>query len=113
MKEKKEKRKKKIEAKKKSKDKKQKEERKDEKIFSFFFSFSFSFFFLFFLFFSFVSATSEQAGIIFLEDGNVVVDFVLLVLGDTFGNPNDVPDFLLLQLDKRVEDGVIELLLER
>lgn len=47
-----------------------------------------------------------------LQNGDITVDSVLLVLRNTLGNPNDVSDFLLLQLDVSVEYAVVELLLE-
>jgi len=47
-----------------------------------------------------------------LEDGNVLIDFGLLILCDTLGYPNDVPYFLLFQLDPRIEHSVMELLLK-
>lgn len=51
--------------------------------------------------------------VFFLKDGDVVVDPLLLALTDTFRDPNNVSNLLLLQLKERVKDGVVELLLER
>ena len=48
-----------------------------------------------------------------LEYGNVVFDFVLVFLGYTLCNPNNVSVFLFLQFDKSVENTEVELLLER
>lgn len=47
-----------------------------------------------------------------LEDGNVVVDFGTVPLGDALGDPHDVPALLLLQLDVSVEDAEVELVEE-
>jgi hypothetical protein len=48
-----------------------------------------------------------------LENGDVVINSALLVLRHAFGNPDDVADLLLLELDERVEHSVVELLVER
>ena len=48
-----------------------------------------------------------------LEDGNVVVDLGSVPLRDAFGDPDDVPALLLLQLQEGVEDPEVELLHER
>jgi len=48
-----------------------------------------------------------------LEDGDVLVDLGLHVLADALGDPHNVANLLLLQLDQRVEDAVVEVLLER
>jgi hypothetical protein len=47
-----------------------------------------------------------------LEDGNVVVDFCAVFLGDTLCDPDDVAALLLLQLQIRVEHTKVELLHE-
>ena len=47
-----------------------------------------------------------------LEDGNVVVDFGTVPLGDALGDPDDVPTLLLLQLHVGVEDAEVELVEE-
>lgn len=46
------------------------------------------------------------------EDGNVVVDLSAVPLGDTLGDPDDVPALLLLQLDVGVENAEVELVEE-
>ena len=48
-----------------------------------------------------------------LKDWNVVVDLGPMSLSDALCNPDDVPAFLLLQLQERVEDAEVELLHER
>jgi len=62
-----------------------------------------------FLFLSFICIFISRCQ---LEDVDVVVDLLLVVLADAFGNPHNVPDLLLLELHKRVEDSVVELLHE-
>jgi hypothetical protein len=47
-----------------------------------------------------------------LEDGNVVVDFCAVFLGDTLCDPHDVAALLLLELQIRVEHTKVELLHE-
>jgi len=56
---------------------------------------------------------SSAVLLVFLKDGDVVIDPLLLTLTDTFRDPNNVSNLLLLQLEERVKDGVVELLLER
>lgn len=51
--------------------------------------------------------------ICFLKDGDVVVDPLLLTLADTLRDPNNIADLLLLELQERVEQCIVELLLER
>ena len=48
-----------------------------------------------------------------LEDWNVIVDLCPVSLSHTFGDPDDVPALLLLQLQEGVEDAEVELLHER
>ena len=48
-----------------------------------------------------------------LENGNVVVDLGAVPLCDAFGDPDDVPALLLLQLQEGVEHAEVELLHER
>ena len=48
----------------------------------------------------------------FLENCDVVVDLLLVVLADALRDPHNIPDLLLLQLHKRVEHAVLELLQE-
>jgi len=48
----------------------------------------------------------------FLENCDVVVDLLLVVLADALRDPDNIPDLLLLQLHKRVEHAVLELLQE-
>jgi hypothetical protein len=44
-----------------------------------------------------------------LEDGDVVLDFGPVALGDTLGDPDHIAHLLLLQLDEGVEDAEVEL----
>lgn len=45
-----------------------------------------------------------------LEDWNVIIYLGFVLLCHTFGDPNDVSNFLFLQLQIRVEDAEVELL---
>lgn len=47
-----------------------------------------------------------------LEDWNVIVDLGAVFLGHTLTDPDNVPAFLLLQLEIRVEHSEVELLKE-
>lgn len=49
----------------------------------------------------------------FLQYVYIIVDPLLLILRNTFGNPYDIPNLLLSKLDIGVKDAVIELLLKR
>ena len=46
---------------------------------------------------------------IVLEDWNIAVYLGPVPLGDTLGDPHDVPVLLLLELHVRVEDAELEL----
>lgn len=46
------------------------------------------------------------------EDGDVVIDFGAVPLGDALGDPDNVPALLLLQLDVGVENAEMELVQE-
>lgn len=54
-----------------------------------------------------------MASTYFLENGNVVVNLSAVFLCNTLADPDDVPAFLLLQLQVRVEHTEVELLEER
>ena len=45
-----------------------------------------------------------------LEDGDVVINLGAMLLGNAFGNPDNVSALLLLELQVRVEDSEMELL---
>lgn len=47
-----------------------------------------------------------------LKDRDIVVDPFLLSLADTFCNPDNIADLLFFELQERVEQGIVELLLE-
>jgi hypothetical protein len=47
-----------------------------------------------------------------LKDGDVAIDLCSVLLSNTFGDPDDVPAFLFLQLHKSVEDAKVELIHE-
>lgn len=47
-----------------------------------------------------------------LQDGDIAIDSVFLVLGDTFRDPHNVSDLLLLELNVGIKHAIVELLLE-
>lgn len=47
-----------------------------------------------------------------LKDADIVVQFIALLLANTLGNPHQVADLLLFELEVRAVDGVVELLVE-
>ena len=47
-----------------------------------------------------------------LENRYVVCNLVPLLLSNTFGNPNQIADFLLLQLQPSVKHPIVKLLLK-
>lgn len=44
---------------------------------------------------------------------NVVVDFIALLLTNALGNPENITHFLFFKSNKRVEQSVVKLLVER
>ena len=47
------------------------------------------------------------------KDGNIVINFGAVPLGNALGDPDNVPALLLLQLDVGVENTEVELIEER
>lgn len=49
---------------------------------------------------------------LYLEDGNIIVNFSAMLLGNTFGNPHNVTALLFLEFQVRIEYTKVELLHE-
>ena len=56
--------------------------------------------------------TDTFRNINYLQDRNVVINLSSLSLSDALGDPHNVPTFLLLQFNVRVENTVVKLLHE-
>lgn len=46
----------------------------------------------------------------FLQDGNVIIDFAAMPLSNALSNPNYVTSFLLFQFDESIKDAEVELM---
>lgn len=49
---------------------------------------------------------------LYLEDGNIIVNFSAMLLGNTFSNPHNVTALLFLEFQVRIEYTKVELLHE-